>query len=73
MANTQNGAKVKWYKKPIIFLDGVWRELKKVSWPNKKELINHTWVCLVIVAIFVAVIFCFDTVFSFLTNLIYSI
>ncbi|MBR6801946.1 MAG: preprotein translocase subunit SecE [Eubacteriaceae bacterium] len=73
MANTPNTTNVKWYKRPILFLQGVWRELKKVSWPNKKELLNHTWVCLVIVAVFVAVIFCLDTVFSFLTNLIYSI
>ncbi len=73
MANTQNGVKVKWYKRPILFLQGVWRELKKVSWPNKKELLNHTWICLAIVAIFVVVIFCFDTVFSFLTNLLYNI
>ncbi|MBE6039103.1 MAG: preprotein translocase subunit SecE [Anaerofustis stercorihominis] len=73
MANTPGTAKVKWYKKPVIFLQGVLKELKKVHWPNKKELFNHTLICLAIVAIFVVVIFCFDTVFSVLTNFLYSL
>ncbi len=34
-------------KKFINYFQGVWSELKKVTWPSKKEVFNHTIIVLV--------------------------
>lgn len=64
---------VRWFKKPVSFLKSVFNELKKVVWPSRKELFNHTWVALVIIALFIVVVFGFDAVFSYLTTLLYGL
>jgi preprotein translocase subunit SecE len=38
----------------IGYFKGVWVELKKVSWPTGKEVINHTIIVLVSAAIAIA-------------------
>ncbi len=40
-------------KNNLIFnyFSGVWLELKKVSWPTKKEVINHTIIVIVSAAL----------------------
>lgn len=40
-------------------------ELKKVSWPTRKQLVNNTAIVIVCVVIVGAVIFALDTVFGF--------
>ena len=35
----------------INYFAGVWLELKKVSWPTKKEVINHTIIVIVSAAL----------------------
>lgn len=47
------------FKQWPVFLRDVWQELKKVRWPNRKELISYTAVVLVtvtLIALFFAVI-----------------
>jgi preprotein translocase subunit SecE len=40
----------------VTFFADSWTELKKVRWPNRKELISYTWVVIATVA-FVTVYF----------------
>jgi preprotein translocase subunit SecE len=40
----------------VNYFKGVWSELKKVSWPTRKEVINHTIIVLVSAAIAIALI-----------------
>ena len=63
----------RWFRNLWNYLKGCYRELKKVSWPTFQELMNHTWVILVMIGIFTLVIYGFDALFSFLTNLMYKI
>lgn len=52
------------------FLREVRAEMKKVSWPNKKELIMHTGVVFVAVAIVGVLIWLSDTIFAKLLGVI---
>lgn len=47
----------------LKFFKNVINELKKVSWPNKKELLNYTTVVLVMSFITATAIWIFDTLF----------
>jgi len=58
-AATANNGK----KKNSLSFKAIRSELKKVSWPNRKELGNHTTVVLVTCAITALGIFIADTVF----------
>ena len=41
---------------PILsYLKGVWSELKKVSWPTRQEVINHTVIVVVSIALAIAI------------------
>jgi len=51
-----SGDRVSIFVQIITFFKEAWRELKKVSWPTKKEVFNSTivvLVCLVLVTILV--------------------
>ena len=61
------------FKRIGSYFGAVYGELKKVTWPTRAELLNHTWVTIIMVAIFAVVIYGFDTLFAFLTNLLYKI
>lgn len=39
----------------VNFLVGSWEELKKVSWPSRTEVINHTIIVLISCAIAIAI------------------
>ncbi|MBZ4688700.1 MAG: preprotein translocase subunit SecE [Clostridia bacterium] len=52
------------------FFRGVWYELKKVHWPNRKELVTYVSVVLVSVLIVSALIWIVDSIFSFLLDLV---
>ncbi|GAB6085512.1 preprotein translocase subunit SecE [Alkaliphilus crotonatoxidans] len=52
------------------YFKGVRSELKKVNWPNRKELINHTSVVVVTCAMMIALLWVLDTTFGFGLNLI---
>jgi len=55
------------------FLQSVWLELKKVSWPDKKELIDSTIVVIVAIIILGAVVAVVDQITSMLINKILSL
>lgn len=51
-----SGNRVSIFVQIITFFKEAWRELKKVSWPSKKEVINSTiivLVCLILVTLIV--------------------
>ncbi|NTW72149.1 MAG: preprotein translocase subunit SecE [Eubacteriaceae bacterium] len=43
------------------FVRSVWKELKKVTWPTRQELIQHTSVVLGIVLIMTLIVWVIDT------------
>jgi len=53
------------------FYEDVIRELKKVSWPEREQVINSTFVVFVISVLFTAFIYIADLVVSSLFNLFY--
>lgn len=57
---------------PVGFVRGTHEELKRVTWPTKQELINHTVVVLIAVVLSAALIWIIDTFFSGLFRLILS-
>ncbi|MGO0058729.1 preprotein translocase subunit SecE [Brevibacillus fluminis] len=52
------------------FFGDVWSELKKVRWPNRKELINYTSVVLITVVLLAVYFFVIDLGISRLIDLI---
>ena len=49
---------------PVKFMEEVRSEMKKVSWPTKKELTSYTGVVGIAVVIVCALIWVCDTVFA---------
>ena len=47
-------------KRFTAFVKGVWAELKKVTWPTKNELMQHTSVVLGIVFILTLIVYVID-------------
>ena len=64
---------VRWFLAIKEYIVGSVRELKKVTWPTRKELFKSTWVVLVIVALMAIVTFGFDKIFDFITGLAYDL
>ncbi len=56
--------KVSLFSKMIKFLKEVKAELKKVMWPNRKQVINNTAVVIVSIAIVGVVIWVLDSIFG---------
>ena len=54
------------------FLDDVQKELKKVSWPEREQLINATFVVIVISALFTIYIYLTDLAVSTIVNFLYT-
>ena len=52
------------------FFKGVWSELRKVHWPNRKELVSYTGVVVVAVLAMALAISAFDWIISTLVNLL---
>lgn len=48
------------------FFREVRAEMRKVSWPNRKELFNNTVVVLVTVLVMAAIVWVFDVALSFI-------
>jgi preprotein translocase subunit SecE len=59
-------------QKIIDYVKKVYLEMRKVTWPTRKDLINSTIVVVIISAIVALIIFVLDTVFSNLLQLIMS-
>lgn len=57
-------------KRIVKGFSNMWAELKKVSWPTKKQLINYTLVVLAFMLFMGVVIGLLDTVATQLVNII---
>ena len=60
--STVQGSAVRWKK----FLKEVRAELKKVSWPTRKELLNYSAIVFVTVAVIAALIALLDSAFNWI-------
>lgn len=60
------------FKRITSFFKNVWFELKKVTWPTNKELMQHTSVVLGIVVILTLVVFAIDSGLGGLLSLIFQ-
>ena len=58
------------FQKPVRFCREVIAELKKVTWPTRKELITASVAVFVFIVAFMLVLFGVDTGFTALINLI---
>jgi len=54
------------------FFEGVRKEMKKVSWPTQKELVDNTIITIVFSIILSAFIFGIDQVYSTVLEVIYQ-
>lgn len=63
---------VKFKERAGKFLRGVWAELKKVHWPDKKQITVYTSVVLVSVFIIALVIWIVDSGLSFILQRLLS-
>ena len=55
-------------EKSSEYFKGVWSELKKVHWPDRKQLLTYTGVVLVAVAIVAVMLWVVDSGFSILVT-----
>ena len=67
-----NEARVGFFIKIINFFKEAWRELKKVSWPSKKEVINSTIIVLVCIVLVTILILGVDWAAEKLADLVYK-
>jgi preprotein translocase subunit SecE len=70
VAAEQKQARPGFFKRSAQFFKDAWGELKRVRWPNRKELVSYTlvviWTCIFIILL----IFAFDLGISYLLELI---
>ncbi|MBN2199551.1 MAG: preprotein translocase subunit SecE [Candidatus Aminicenantes bacterium] len=59
-----------WYKRFFVFLKDVRAELKKVTWPSRKETVNTTIVVIISVFFFGFYLFFMDIIFSRIVDLV---
>lgn len=52
------------------YLKGAWSELKKVSWPSRKDVINHTVIVAISVIVATAIVAALDFGLSYLVQYI---
>ncbi|MFQ5878051.1 MAG: preprotein translocase subunit SecE [Acidobacteriota bacterium] len=62
---------MRWYGKARSFLVDVKGELKRTSWPSRKEVVGTTTVVVITVLIFAAFLFVVDTALYTLVDLIF--
>ena len=64
-AKTNTGSKNRWYDIKEFFIN-VYLELKKVHWPNRRQIMIYTGVVLVMVIVVMFIIWVFDLGLSYL-------
>ncbi|AGA67964.1 preprotein translocase, SecE subunit [Desulfitobacterium dichloroeliminans LMG P-21439] len=58
-------------EKQLEYFKGVWSELKKVHWPDRKQLLTYTGVVLIAVAFVAVLLWIVDSGFSiFVTKIL---
>ena len=68
-AKNDSGIKSRWYGVKNFFIS-VYMELKKVHWPNRKQILVYTGVVMLMVAIVMLIIWLFDMGLSYLLHLL---
>jgi len=58
------------FKRSALFFKDAWGELKRVRWPNRKELFSYTMVVLVTCIFVILLILLFDAGINYLLRLI---
>jgi len=66
-AKQESGIKI-WWGNVREYFSSVYNELKKVYWPNRRQLIGYTSVVLITVAIVALILWAFDSGLSFLLS-----
>ena len=67
MADANNNVTKK-RRSPIRFIREIKSELKKVTWPTKKQVVNNTLIVIALVVLVGLFIFVLDSVFSFFSK-----
>jgi preprotein translocase subunit SecE len=67
-AKTQNK---RFYTGTVEFLRNVRGELRRVSWPNRDQLQQSTAVVLIIVLVLTLFVWLWDTIFQYLSGLVF--
>ena len=57
---------------PVLFFRQVKQEVKKVTWPTRKEVVQTSIMVLIKVEIDSSIFFCVDQVFGFIDKLIFG-
>ena len=57
---------------PILFFKQVKQEVKKVTWPTRQEVLQTSFMVLVLVAIAATFFFFVDQLFGFIVKLIFG-
>jgi len=71
MAKSEPKAKASkpgFFKRTASYLTSSYEELKKVIWPTRKELVNHTLIVILICALFVVITSTFDVALNAVYN-----
>ena len=66
MADANNTAKKR--RSPIRFFKEIKSELKKVTWPGKKQVLHNTLIVVALVVLVSLFIFVLDTIFLFFSS-----
>ncbi len=61
-----------WWESGKGYIRGVYSELKKVHWPNRRQLLAYTGVVIVAVLIIVLIMWLFDTGLSFVLQKLFD-
>ncbi|HHU32323.1 MAG: preprotein translocase subunit SecE [Zhaonellaceae bacterium] len=70
MATKSASKTEKFTNRATKYFKGVWSELKKVHWPNRKELVTYTSIVLVSVFVVACVIWVVDSLFTALLSVL---
>ncbi|MEJ5167295.1 MAG: preprotein translocase subunit SecE [Thermoanaerobaculia bacterium] len=62
-----------WFEKVKVFFKEVKAEMKKVSWPSRKDVAGTTLVTIVATLILAIYLYLADIIFTFLVKYIYSL
>lgn len=71
-AKADRAAKKSWFGRLVLFIQQVIAELKKVTTPTRKELINYTLVVLGFVVVMMALVWAMDKVFGWLVFYVFG-
>lgn len=69
-ASEDKATRPNFFKRSALFVKDSWGELKRVRWPNRKELVSYTTVTMVTCIFVILLILAFDTGINYLLRLI---